>query len=153
MKDTITRARTQTFEHTITGLLTKRADLFNEAERLRDRQAQIRNDVQAIDRVLSTLGYTGNLDAEMPRQKQNILFGPGELTGACFALLRDAEGPMTSRELARGILAVNEQDPRDRRLLTEVVKRVSKAMRVAKQRGLVAAAQDQAGNMVWHAGG
>jgi hypothetical protein len=32
-------ARTETFEHTITGLLTERADLFNEAERIRDRLA------------------------------------------------------------------------------------------------------------------
>ena len=32
--------------------------------------------------------HTGNLDGEIPRQKQNIRFGPGELTGACFALLR-----------------------------------------------------------------
>jgi hypothetical protein len=30
-------ARTETVEHTITGLLAKRADLFNEAERIRDR--------------------------------------------------------------------------------------------------------------------
>jgi hypothetical protein len=149
MSDTIRKARTATYEHTITGLLTKRADLFNEAEKIRDRQAAIRNDISAIDRVLHTLGYTGNLDAEMPRQKHNTLFGPGELTRACFDQLRDATEPLTSRDLARGILAVNEQDPRDRRLLTEVVRRVSKAMRIAKQRGLVVSSQDQAGNMMW----
>lgn len=149
MSDTIKRARTQTYEHTVSGLLTKRADLFNEAERIRDRLAEIKNDVAALDRVLRTLGYTGDLDAEMPRQKRDVLFGPGELTRACFEQLREAEGPLTSRELARGVLAVNEQDPRDRRLLTEVVKRVSKAMRVAKQRGLVASNTDGAGNMLW----
>ena len=33
-------ARTETFEHTITGLLGKRADLFQEAERIRDRLAE-----------------------------------------------------------------------------------------------------------------
>lgn len=42
-------ARTETFEHTITGLLTKRADLFNEAERIRDRLAEIRNDIGAFN--------------------------------------------------------------------------------------------------------
>jgi hypothetical protein len=40
-------ARTETFEHTITGLLMKRADLFNEAERIRDRLAEIKNDIGA----------------------------------------------------------------------------------------------------------
>ncbi|MFY9626757.1 MAG: hypothetical protein WAK03_01210, partial [Methylocystis sp.] len=69
-------ARTETFDHTITGLLKKRSDLFNEAERLRDRLAEIRNDIGAVDRVLGTLGYTGDLDASMPRQKRKVLFGP-----------------------------------------------------------------------------
>ena len=58
-------------ETVISGLLAKRADLFNEAERIRDRLAEIRNDIGAVDRVLGTLGYTGDLDAEMPRQKRN----------------------------------------------------------------------------------
>jgi len=72
-------ARTDTYEHTISGLLAKRADLFNQAVRLRDRLAEIRNDVGALDRALGTLGYTGDLDAEMPRQKREVIFGKGEL--------------------------------------------------------------------------
>lgn len=35
------RSRTETFEHTINGLLTKRAVIFTEAETLRDRQTEI----------------------------------------------------------------------------------------------------------------
>src|SRR5947207_763662 len=112
-------ARTETFEHTITGLLGKRADLFGEAERIRDRLAEIKNDVGAIDRVLGTLGYTGDLDAEMPRQKRQVIFGRGELTRAILAELRGADGPMTSREIAQGVIALNDQDARDRKLLTE----------------------------------
>ncbi|WP_246704532.1 hypothetical protein [Rhizobium sp. P32RR-XVIII] len=52
-------ARTDTFEHTISGLLKKRADLFGEAELRRDRMAEIRNDIRAIDRVLQSLDYAG----------------------------------------------------------------------------------------------
>ncbi|CAO4139423.1 hypothetical protein [Methylorubrum aminovorans] len=55
MTDPIRRARTDTFEHTISGLLTKRADLFGEAQKLRDRLAEIKNDVAALDRVLGSL--------------------------------------------------------------------------------------------------
>ncbi len=149
MSDKITLARTQTYEHTISGLLTKRADLFNEAERIRDRTAVIKNDIAALDRVLGTLGYTGDLDAEMPRQKRQVLFGQGELTRAILDELRTATGPLASREIARAILAVNEQDARDRRLLTEHTRRVSKALRVLKQRGLVSGAPVASGNMVW----
>ena len=66
MTDTIRTARTDTFEHTISGLLTKRADLFNEAERLRDRLAEIRNDLGAIHQTLGVLSYNGHLDGNRP---------------------------------------------------------------------------------------
>ena len=73
-------ARTDTFEHTISGLLTKRADLFNEAERLRDRLAEIRNDIGAIDRSLGVFGYKGDLDAAMPREPLQHLYPAATLT-------------------------------------------------------------------------
>ncbi len=149
MSNTIKRSRTDTFEHTISGLLTKRSDLFNEAERLRDRQAVIKNDVDAIDRVLRSLGYTGDLDAEMPRQRRQAIFGPGELTRAILDVLRDASTPMASRDVAREILAVNEQDARDRRLLTEHTRRVSKALRILNQKGAVARLLDASGAPLW----
>lgn len=149
MSETIKRSRTETYEHTVNGLLTKRADLFNEAERIRDRLAEIKNDVGAIDRVLGTLGYTGNLDAEMPRQKRQVLFGAGELTRAILDELRDAPEPMATREIARAILAVNEQDPRDRKLLTEHTRRVSKALRILKQRGFVRRQVDSSTRSLW----
>lgn len=149
MADTIKPARTVTFEHTISGLLTKRADLFNEAERIRDRLAEIKNDIGALDRVLGTLGYKGDLDAAMPRQKRQVLFGRGELTRAILDVLRDAPESMATREIAREILAVNEQDPRDRKLLTEHTRRVSKALRTLKAEGAVFAALDMPGSMRW----
>lgn len=72
------RSRTEAYEHTINGLLTKRAELFNEAKRPRDRQAEIKSDVAALDHVLGNLGFKGDLDAVMPRQKVVRLFEQGE---------------------------------------------------------------------------
>lgn len=149
MSDNIRLARTATYEHTISGLLTKRADLFNEAQRIRDRLAEIKNDIGALDRVLGTLGYTGNLDAEMPRQKRHVLFGPGELTRAILDVLRDATEPMATREIARECLAVNEQDPRDRKLLTEHTRRVSKALRSLKKESLVSESYSEHASKLW----
>lgn len=45
---TIRRAGTDTFEHTIIGLLTKRADLFNKADTIRNRLAASRHDIDAV---------------------------------------------------------------------------------------------------------
>jgi len=66
-----------------------------------------------VDRIVGTLGYTGNLDAEMPRQKQHVLFGRGELTQAIIEVLREDMEPMPAREIARAIVEVNEQDTRE----------------------------------------
>lgn len=149
MSDTIKRSRTETFEHTINGLLTKRADLFNEAIRLRDRMAAIKNDVSAIDRVLGTLGYTGDLDAEMPRQKREVLFGRGELTRSILDELRGATGPLGSREIAQSIVSLSGQDARDRKYVTDLTRRVSKALRILKEGGDVRSAVDRKGNLTW----
>jgi hypothetical protein len=149
MSDTIRLSRTDTYEHTISGLLKKRADLFNEAERIRDRMAEIKNDIGALDRVLGTLGYTGDLDAEMPRQKRHVLFGRGELTRAILDELRDAPRPMGSREIAQEIIALSGHDARDRKYITDLTRRVSKALRALKESGLARSILDPKNNLKW----
>jgi len=142
-------ARTETFEHTISGLLQKRGDLLSEAEGLRDRLAEIRNDVSAIDRVLTgTLGYKGDLDAQMPRQKRQVIFGRGELSRAVLDELRGADGPVTSREIAQGIVSLSG-DARDRKYVSDLTKRVSKALRVMRENEMVRSGLDQNGNIKW----
>lgn len=142
-------ARTDTYEHTISGLLSKRADLFNEASKLRDRIAEIRNDIDAMDRVLGTLGYTGDLDKEMPRQKRHVVFGKGELTRSILDELRGTAAPMGSREIAQAIVSVSGQDARDRKLITDITRRTSKALRILKESGDVRSSVDSKGNLMW----
>lgn len=142
-------ARTTTFEHTISGLLTKRAELFREAERIRDRLAEIRNDIGAVDRTLGVLGYAGDLDAAMPRQKREVIFGRGELSKAIYAELRTATGPLSSRDIAREIVALRGEDARDRRYLSELTKRVSKALRAMREEGRVKGMTNSKGVVLW----
>lgn len=143
------QARTETFEHTISGLLAKRADLYNEAERIRDRLAEIKNDIGAIDRTLNVLGYTGDLDAAMPRQKREVIFGRGELSKAIMGELRHAEGPLSSRDIAREIVTMRGEDARDRKYIADLTKRVSKALRQMRDDGHVRSAVDDKGNLSW----
>lgn len=142
-------ARTDTFEHTISGLLKKRAELFWEAQQLRDRIAEIKNDLGAVDRVLQSLGYTGDLDAAMPRQKREVIFGRGELTRAILSELRDSDIPLSSREIAQNIIALRGEDSRDRKYLSDLVRRVSKALRQQRLEGNVRSLPDVRGNLLW----
>lgn len=143
------RHSTDTYEHAIGGLLQKRAELFNEAERIRDRLAAIKNDIGALDRALGTLGYAGDLDAAMPRQKREVIFGRGELTGAIVRELRSSDGPMTSREIAQAIIAVSGQDARDRKYVSDLTRRVGKALRALRDENAVRSAIDPKGNVMW----
>lgn len=144
-----TISRATDFSHTVNGLLQKRTDLYSEAERIRDRLAEIKNDIGAIDRTLSILGYDGDLDAAMPRQKREVIFGRGELSKAIYGELRHAEGPLSSRDIAREIVALRGEDARDRKYLADLTKRVSKALRVMREDGHVRSRQDAKGNLIW----
>src|SRR5262249_12545479 len=121
-------ARTDTYEHTISGLLTKRREMFTEAERIRDRLAEIRNDIQALDRTLATLGFSGDLDAMMPRQRRQVIFGRGELVRAILDERRSAGKPMRSREIAHALIAAKGDDPRDLRYIADLTRRIGKAI-------------------------
>lgn len=142
-------ARTETYEHTISGLLTKRREMLTEAERLRDRLAEIRNDLQALDRTLATLGYTGDLEAMMPRQKRQVIFGRGELIRAVLDELRGAERPLRSREIAQALIALRGEDPRDQRFIADLTKRVGKALRPLREQQHVKSVRDVHGNLAW----
>lgn len=145
----IARARPTDYSHTVNGLLTKRAELFNEAILIRDRLAEIKNDIGAIDRTLTTLGYEGDLDACMPRQKREVIFGRGELTKGILTELRHAEEPLGSREIASLLISTRGEDARDRNYLTQLTRRVSKALRILKKNGVVRSAPDNRGNLFW----
>jgi hypothetical protein len=150
---TVKPSRTDTFEHTINGLLTKRAEMFREAQELRDRMAALKNDVAALDRVLGTLGFAGDLDALMPRQKVTRIFGQGELLRACLTALRDADEPMTSRDIARAIIELRGDDERDRKYLSDMTRRISKCLRLERAAGTVVARQHSGKALVWEAFG
>ena len=130
-------------------MLTKRADLWNEAERIRDRLAEIRNDIGALDRTLTVLGYKGDLDAAMPRARREVIFGRGELSKAVYGELRTATEPLSSRDIAREIVALRGEDARDRKYLSDLTKRVSKALRAMREEGNVKGVADAKGNLRW----
>ncbi len=143
------RSRITDYRETHSGLLKTRADLFNEAERITERLAEIKNDVKALDKTLRLVGYDGDLDKIMPRQKRNVMFGQGELLGALMLELRHAEGPLRSRELAQNILATSGDDIRDRRAVGDLTRRVSKCLRKQRESGAVIGKLDESRNILW----
>jgi chorismate mutase len=94
--------KTETYQHAIGGLLQKRAEMMEEIAATRERMAVLSNDVEAVDRVLETLGYQGavKLTARVPRV---VLFYRGEMRQFLTGQLRE-NGPLTSRALAERLM-------------------------------------------------
>jgi hypothetical protein len=141
--------RTESFEHTIRGLLTKRRDLLGEAERLQERLAAIKNDIIAIDRVLRSLGHTGEPGMVMPRQTRGRLFLRNELSRLIADVIRRAEAPISSRAIASQIVTERGEDAGDRKYLEDMTKRVSRSLYNLRCQGRVKGMRGAKGHMTW----
>lgn len=144
------RHSTDTYEHTINGLLQKRAEMMEEIAVLRERLAVLSNDVDAMDRVLERLGYEGEIKLT-PRLPRVVLFYRGELRQFLRNQLRE-RGPLTSRQLAEALVRIEGKDARDQRMMNDIVKRMGKALRQMHDAGIVARTPEKIrGEYVWTA--
>lgn len=139
----------QSDKQTIAGLLATRSKMFNEAERLAERIAEIRNDISAVDRVLRAIGCNCDFDKIMPHQKVTRLFGPGELMRASLHEIRNADKPISSRDIARAIVEARGEDVADRKYLTEVTRRISKCLGKERNAGRVNAKEGGGNMLLW----
>ncbi len=129
------KARTETYQHTIAGLISKRAEMLEELAVIREREGVLANDIEALDRVLERLGYDGPVKLT-PRVPRVVLFYRGELRQFLLGSLKE-HGPSTSRQLAERLVSLENKDARDRRMLADVVRRIGKALRQMQSAKLV----------------
>lgn len=115
----------------------------------RERLAVLSNDVEALDRVLETLGYDGDVKLT-PRVPRIVLFYRGELRQWLRSRLEEA-GPQTSRQLAVALVQSEGKDARDRRMMNDIVRRMGKALRQMQNVGLVTRSPERVhGEFIWH---
>jgi hypothetical protein len=135
------RTNTETYEHTINGLLQKRHEIIEEMAVTRERLGMLANDIEAIDRVLERLGHTGELEMN-PHVPRLVLFYRGQLRQWLLTQLRE-HGPATSRGLAERLAQLQHKDSRDRRLMDDLVNRVGKALRHMQNARMVVGVQSK----------
>ena len=131
----------------INGLLAKRTELVGLNAELRERMAIVANDIEAVERVLESLGYQGE-GAKTARAARVVLFYRNELRDYLRAELVKSPEPLTARELAQRLCQVEGKDWQDRRLLTDVVRRVGCALRKMRASRVVEGERTQAGQ-IW----
>jgi hypothetical protein len=142
------KTSTDTYEHTINGLLQKRTELMEEMASVHERLGVLTNDIEAIDHVLTRLGHTQKPDVttKVPRI---VLFYRGQLQQFLLMQLRE-KGPATTRDLCERLVQLENKDKRDQRMMADIISRVGKALRHMHNRGLVVGEKTQRmGQYLW----
>ena len=137
------------FQHTISGLLTKRSQV---AQTLRDAEYAFKDaqaDVAAIDRALRLLGFKEDPRPYMPKRKNRRIFKKGEMLSGAYAVLREADGPLSSREICLKLLSDKGLDALDKKTINQVTSRVYKALMGERDAGRVAGHQHSGRALVW----
>lgn len=137
------------YEHTISGLLKKRSEMVSELHSIRERMAVVANDLQSLDRVLQAFGYDGNLEDLPVVKSKMVLFHKSELQQHLLFELRRAAEPLSSRDLAVRLATSEGRDRFDKRLVLDLIKRVTKALATLRHRGLVLSKRDPKGRYIW----
>ena len=137
------------FQHTISGLLTKRSQVV---QTLRDAEyalADAQADVDALDRALKLMGFKDDPRPYMPKRKNRRIFKKGEMLSGAYAVLREADGPLSSREICLKLLSDKGFDLSDKKIVNQVTSRVYKALLREKDAGRVKAHQQGGRSQSW----
>ena len=102
----VSRQRSTKSAITINGLLTWRARRLRCIRLKEGDEAQHLADIAAMDHVLvNVLGFTGDI-AEASRDfRREAIFGRGELRRAVLTVLREANGPLTARQITERVMS------------------------------------------------
>lgn len=145
------RKSTDTYEHTVNGLLQRRKEIMEEMVVMRERLGALANDVEAIDRVLQTLGHAEKLEI-VQASPRLIVFYRGQIRQWLLTQLRE-HGPATTRQLAERLVQMQERDVKDRRLMGEVMARVARGLHNAQTARLITKTQTaKRGENMWSLG-
>ena len=106
----------------INGLMTRRSFLLSESP------PTLITDLIAIDRSLKLLGFIEDPQMFMPRQRNKRVFVRGEMMRLIRGVLRDADKPMSSREITLAVLNAKGFDMSDTKRVNQITSRVYKAL-------------------------
>ena len=107
------KQRSGDYSVTINGLMTRRSLLLS------DKPDTLASDIAAIDYALKLCGFNEDPQQYMPARRKKQIFAKGEKRRLIMDVLRNADRPLTSREICLAILADKDFDFADKRRLNQ----------------------------------
>lgn len=139
-------------EHSVAlhTLVRKRAELDGELEQHQGLIRDLQKTIQNLDAVLVLLKPDIDIGEIAPKRARPIhAAAPGEITGIVVDCLREADGPLTSRALARAVVEGRDLDPTDMKLEITMARRVRACLRPLRLAGRVRAVPMASGPQGW----
>lgn len=138
-------------ETVVNGLIAKRAELAGDIERTHEALRKMVSDLEHLDQTI--LQFDPDYRVESIKAKA---FRPpkdwsnrGQMTRIVLSILRQAAEPLTARDVALELLVERALDKNDQRLLRLMTKRVSVALRIQKDKGIVTAESGPGQYLLW----
>lgn len=146
-KHNVSRQRSRGSAVTINGLLTWRARRLRSLRKGEGDPEQIEADIQAIDRVLvNVIGFKGDIATLTRDFRREALFKRGELQRLVCDVLRQANEPLTTRQITewvmsrKGAAMTPGRDAKDR---------INRVRHVLKRLSIVETTRAESGNVAW----
>ncbi len=138
------------FEHVITGLLRKRQLIADELDAA---QNKVRLLVQAIDAVDATIKlFQPDMEIGIvrvrPTPRRHAAFR-GESSRMILNMLREAGGPMTTRDIVLAIMQARGLNTADKPMHETMRMRVSASLRGMRDRGSVLSGEGHGASLLW----
>ena len=105
-KYNVSRQRSRGNAITINGLLTWRARRLRSLRKQEGQASEIEADIQAIDRVMvNVIGFRGDIETITRDFRREALFKHGELQRLVMQVLREANEPLTTRQITERVMS------------------------------------------------
>jgi len=125
------KQRSGGYSVTINGLMTRRSLLLSE------KPDTLIDDIAAIDYVLKLCGFNEDPQQYMPKLRKRQIFKKGEKRRLVMEALRNADKPLTSREICIAILTDKDFDFSDKRRLNQTTTGIYTFLKRECERGRV----------------
>jgi hypothetical protein len=139
-----------THEHTISGLVTKRAEIAGKLEHHQAITRQLFIDLDAIDQAIRMFAPDMELSEIRPKPlpPRHAAY-KGEVARIVLGTLREAKRACSTQELTMHVMAERGMNTADKRLVKTVSKRVGACLRHHRLKGLIKSGKGLGAHITW----
>lgn len=140
--------------HTLAGLVSKRAEIAGRIEQLQIEMRELILALEHVDATIRLFDPDYAVENIRPRPVPSIYKAfPGDMIRMVLSMLREAKGPLSTKEITLHVMAARGVDSSDKQAFELFRQRVGAMLRHHRGKGLIRSFSGQDGSfMLWEIG-